>query len=226
MTDTNIDTSRLIDQLSARASPVRRMSSPLLRTLAWLGLAFLVVAMILSNFDVRAGWARVIASPDATIEWAMSLLTGVLAAYAVFQVSVPGRNPRWAWLPLPAAVLWIAGLGLGCMHEVAREGIAALAFRPGPMECLRAITMTSIPLGLVLLLMVRHAGVVRPGPTALLAMLSAAALSSSAVSLIHHGGESSLMVLLWHAGAVLLLSLLSLLFSRRMFAWIGYTRRV
>jgi hypothetical protein len=86
--------------------------------------------------------------------------------------------------------------------------------------------MTSIPLGLVLLLMVRHAGVVRPGQAALLVMLSAAALSSSAVSLIHHDGESSLMVLLWHVGAVLMLSLLSLLFSRRMFAWIGYTRRV
>ena len=226
MTDMNTDTSRLIDQLSARASPVKRMSSPLRRTLAWLALALLVVALILSNFDVHAGWLRVMASPDATIEWSMSLLTGVLAAHAVFQVSVPGRSPRWAWLPVPAAVLWIAGLGLGCLHEVAREGSAALIFEAGPMECLRAITMTSIPLGLVLLLMVRHAGVVRPGSTALLVMLSAAALSSSAVSLIHHDGESSLMVLLWHVGAVLLLSLLSLLFSRRMFAWIGYTRRV
>jgi hypothetical protein len=226
MTDMNIDTNRLIDQLSARALPVRRMSSPLWRTLVWLALALLVVVIIVSNFDVRAGWARVMASPDATAEWALSLLTGVLASYAVFQVSVPGRSPRWAWLPVPAAVLWIAGLGLGCMHEFAREGSAALTFHEGPMECFRAITMTSIPLGLVLLLMVRHAGVVRPGSTALLVMLSAATLSSSAVSLIHHGGESSLMVLLWHVGAVLLLSLLSLLFSRRMFAWIGYSRRV
>lgn len=221
MTDTN----QLIDQLSTHAAPVRRMSSPLLRTLAWLGLALLVTATFDSNFAVRAGWMRVMASPDATIEWAMSLLTGVLASYAVFQVSVPGRNPRWAWLPVPAAVLWIAGLGLGCMHEFARDGSVALIFHSGPLECLRAITLTSIPLGLVLLLMVRHAGVVRPGPTALLAMLSAAALSSSAVSLIHDGGESSLMVLIWHVGAVLLLSLLSLLLSRRMFAWIGYSRR-
>jgi hypothetical protein len=226
MTDRHAETSRLIDQLSARVAPVRRVSSPLRRTLAWLVLSLLVIATILSYFDARAGWTRVMASPDATFEWAMGLLTGVLAAHAVLQVSVPGRNPRWAWLPLPAAVLWIAGIGLGCMHEVAREGTAALVFKAGPMECLRDITMISIPLGLVLLLMVRHAGVVRPASSAWLAMLGAAALSSSAVSVIHRDGESSLMVLVWHVGAVLLLSLLGLLFSRRLFAWIGYTRRV
>ena len=221
MTDTNL----LIDQLSAGAMPVRRMSSPLRRTLAWLALAAVVIAAIVSMFDVRAGWLRVMASPAATFEWGAALVTGVLAAYAVFQVSVPGRNPRWAWLPVPIAALWVAGLGLGCMRDIAAHGMAALAFDGHAFECMRAITFTSIPLGLVLLLMVRHAGVVRPGLSAWLAMLSAAALSSSAVSLIHDGGESSLMVLLWHVGAVLMLSLLSLLFSRRMFAWIGYTRR-
>ncbi len=226
MINTNTDTSRLIDQLSARASPVKRMASPLRRTLVWLALALLVVAIIVSTFDVRAGWTRVMASPDATFEWATSLLTGMLAAYAVFQVSVPGRDARWAWLPLPIALLWAGGLCVGCVRDVVVGGGTGLAFNTHGMECMRAITLISIPMGLVLLLMVRHAGVVRPGRTALLAMLSAAALSSSAVSLIHDGGESSLMVLLWHVGAVLVLSLLSLLFSRRTFAWIGYTRRV
>ena len=200
------------------------MASPLRRTLAWLALALLVSAAIAATFDVGAGWTRILATPGATFEWAMSLLTGVLAAYAVFQVSVPGRNPRWAWLPLPIALLWIGGLGVGCLGDIARNAGAALAFDAHGMECMRAITLTSIPLGLVLLLMVRHAGVVRPGRTALLAMLSAAALAASTVSLIHDGRESALMVLLWHVGAVLGLSLLSLLFSRQMFAWVGYAR--
>ncbi len=219
------DTHRLIDQLSAHTAPVRRISSPLRRTLAWLALALLVSAAIAVSFDVGAGWMRMQTTPGATFEWAMSLLTGVLAAYAVFQVSVPGRNPRWAWLPLPIALLWITGLGVGCLGDIARDAGAGLAFNTHGMECMRAITLTSIPLGLVLLLMVRHAGVVRPGRTALLAMLSAAALAASTVSLIHDGRESALMVLLWHVGAVLGLSLLSLLFSRRMFAWVGYARR-
>ena len=218
------DTAHVIEQLSARAVPVRRMSSPLRRTLVWLAAALLVTVVMVYTQSGGEGLARVLASPDATREWLASLLTGVLASYAVFQVSVPGRDPRWAWLPLPAALLWLASIGWGCMNEVARDGFAALAFHSGPMECLRAISMTSIPLGLVLLLLVRHAGVVRPRPTALLAMLSAAALSSSAVSLIHDGGESSLMVLIWHIGAVAVLSLASLLCARRLFAWIGYSR--
>lgn len=201
------------------------MSSPLKRTLAWLLLVLLVAAMIAASADASAGWARVMASPAASFEWSMSLLTGVLAAYAVFQVSVPGRDPRWAWLPLPVALLWIGGLGAGCLMDLAGGAGTALAFDAHGFECMRAITLTSIPLGLVLLLMVRHAGVVRPGRSALLAMLSAAAIAASTVSLIHDGQESSLMVLLWHVGAVLGLSLLSLLFSRRMFAWIGYGRR-
>jgi len=219
------DTLQLIDQLSSRAAPVRRMASPLRRTLVWLALALLVASGVSASFDVRAGWTRIMESPGATFEWAMSLLTGVLAAYAVFQVSVPGRDPRWAWLPLPIALLWVGGLGVGCLGDIAQNAGARLAFSTHGLECMRAITMTSIPLGLVLLLMVRHAGVVRPGRTALLAMLSAAALAASTVSLIHDGRESALMVLLWHVGAVLGLSLLSLLFSRRMFAWIGYARR-
>lgn len=201
------------------------MSSPLQRTLAWLLLALLVATVIAATADARAGWARVLASPGASFEWSMSLLTGVLAAYAAFQVSVPGRDPRWAWLPLPVALLWIGGLGVGCLAEVARGAGTALAFDLHGLECMRAITLTSIPLGLVLLLMVRHGGVVRPGRTALMVMLSAAAIAASTVSLIHDGRESSLMVLLWHVGAVLGLSLLSLLCSRRMFAWVGYARR-
>lgn len=218
------DTNRLIDQLSSRAAPVHRMSSPLSRTLAWLVLALLVSAAIAASFDVGAGWTRMQATPGATFEWSMSLLTGVLASYAVFQVSVPGRNPRWAWLPLPIALLWIGGLGVGCLADIARSAGSGLAFNTHGLECMRAITLTSVPLGLVLLLMVRHAGVVRPERTAMLAMLSAAALAASMVSLIHDGRESALMVLMWHVGAVLGLSLLSLLFSRRMFAWIGYAR--
>ena len=57
----------------------------------------------------------------------------------------------------------------------------------------------SFPLGLVMVVMVRHAGVS-----------------------LFHGGENSLMVLLWHGGAVLLLSLACLLAGGKLFSWIGH----
>jgi hypothetical protein len=218
------DTERLIEQLAARAAPVKRLPSPLLRTTLWMLLAAVVAAIIVASQGLRGDLAQAVASPGAVIEWSGSLLTGVFAAYAAFQVSVPGRSPSWAWLPLPAALLWMTGLCVGCIEDLARMGLQAFAFQHHSAECAWAITFTSLPLGLVMLVMVRHAGVVRPGPTALLAALSAAAVSAAAVSLIHEG-ESALMGLVWHVGAVAVLSGLSWLFGHRLFAWIGYARR-
>ena len=220
MTDTDL----LIDQLAARAAPVKRLSSPLRRTALWLLLAAIIIALVVASFGARPGWLQDMQVASTAIEWFASILTGALAAYAVFQISVPGRSPSWAWLPLPAALLWLGGIGLGCMAAAARMGSDAFVVETGSAECAWAITLTSLPLGLVMLLMVRHAGVVRPAPTAVLAALSAAALSAAGVSMIH-AGENAFMVLLWHVGAVVVLSTLSGLFGRHLFAWIGYARR-
>lgn len=218
------DTDRLIEQLAARAAPVRRLASPLRRTALWLAAAALIVAAIVLGHGARPGWLQTLAAPNVAIEWVASVLTGVLAAYAAFQISVPGRSPSWAWLPLPAALLWLAGLGMGCLQDFFAHGADALVVRGHAFECARAIALTSLPLGALLLLMVRHAGVVRPAPTAMLAALSAAALSAAAVSMIHQG-ETALMALLWHFGAVALLSGLSFLAGGRLFGWLGYARR-
>ncbi|MBW3551086.1 MAG: DUF1109 domain-containing protein [Proteobacteria bacterium] len=218
------DADRLIQQLAARAAPVRRLAPPLRRTLLWLAVALTIIAVVIASHGPRPDLTRALAGPAAAIQWLASLLTGAVAAYAVFQISVPGRSPSWAWLPLPASMLWLLGLGWGCVRDFARFGGDAFAFDAASAECAWTITLVSLPLALTLLLMVRHAGVVRPAPTALLAALSAAALSAAAVSLIHEG-ETALMVLLWHAGAVVLLSLLSWAFGRQLFGWIGYARR-
>ncbi|MEG3191091.1 NrsF family protein [Lysobacter sp. D1-1-M9] len=218
------DADRLIQQLAARAAPVRRLAPPLRRTLLWLALAVTIIAVVIASHGPRPDLTQALAGGASATQWLASLLTGALAAYAVFQISVPGRSPSWTWLPLPASMLWLLGLGWGCMRDFARFGGDAFAFDAASAECAWTITLVSLPLGLTLLLMVRHAGAVRPAPTALLAALSAAALSAAAVSLIHEG-ETALMVLLWHAGAVVLLSLLSWAFGRQLFGWIGYARR-
>lgn len=217
------DTERLIEQLAARARPVRRLAPPWRRTATWLLLAAAVVALVAAGHGLRADLVEAMADPAARVEWLASLLVGALAAHAAFVVSLPGRRLRWAWLPAPAAALWLAGLGWGCLRDHARLGQAALAFDPGVAECAWTISLVSLPLGLVMLLMVRHAGVVRPAATAALAALAAAALASAGVGLLHEG-ETMLMTLLWHAGAVAVLALLGLAFSRRLFAWIGHAR--
>jgi hypothetical protein len=214
------DTRQLIDQLAARATPVRPLVPPGRRALRWLGFVVVVIAAMTLISGPRPDLFGALSVPSAAIEWLASAVTGLLAAYAVFQVSVPGRSARWAWLPIPPLLVWIGGLGLGCLGDWSRMGMQAFAFDHHGAECFGAITIISLPLILILLLMVRHAGAVRPVLTALLGALSAAALSAAGVSLVHDG-ETALMVLLWHVGAIALLVLLGAMFSRRLFAWIG-----
>lgn len=216
-----LPTDRLIEQLAASARPVRPLASPLRRTLAWLALATLVIALLVSAFGPRRDLLAAMSQPALALEWLGSLLTGLLAAYAAFQISVPGRSLRWAWLPLPALLLWLGGVGLGCFADWSRMGAAAFAMNLADWHCAREILVASLPLGLAMLIMVRHAGVVRPGPTALLGGLAAAAMSAAGVSLFHPG-ETALMVLLFHLGTVALLSLACLLLHRPLFAWVGF----
>jgi hypothetical protein len=217
------ETERLIERLAAGAQPVRRLAPPWRRTATWLLMAAAVLVVVAAGHGLRADLAGAMADPAVRTEWLASLLVGVLAAHAAFVVSLPGRRLRWAWLPAPAAALWLAGLGWGCLRDYARLGPAALAFDPVSAECAWTITLVSLPLGLVMLLMVRHAAVVRPAATAALAALAAAALASAGVGLLHEG-ETMLMTLLWHAGAVAVLAGLGLASSRRLFAWIGHAR--
>ena len=218
------DTHALIDQLAGRASAVRPLASPLNRTVAWIAVATVLIAIMAAAFGMRPNLRPAMLQTGPALEWIGSVLTGVFAAYAAFQVSVPGRSPSWAWLPVLPLALWLGGIGVGCLHDFTTQGATAFAFESHSGECARAIIAMSLPLLLVMVVMVRHAGVVRPAPTAILAGLSAAALCSAGVSLFH-AGETSLMVLVWHFGAVVALCLGSLALGGRVFSWIGPVRR-
>src|SRR4249919_314454 len=219
------DTSRLIEQLASAAKPVKPIASPLRRTLLWALAAGAVIAISSATWGSHEHAMRTLGDPGEGIEWLGSVLTGLFAAYAAFQISVPGRSGSWAWLPVLPLALWMSGIGVGCIEDYATMGVSAFGFQTHSGECARAIMMMSVPLGLVMALMVRHAGVIRPGPTLMLATLSAAALSSAGVSLFHNG-ETSLMSLLWHGGVVAMLALLSLACGEKLFAWLGYAPKL
>jgi len=219
------DTRALIEQLAGRAKAVRPLPSPMKRTIAWTTVAMALIAIMVASYGMRGDFWIAMAQPAQALEWVGSILTGVFAAYAAFQISVPGRSPSWAWLPALPLVMWLGGIGFGCLHDVAGQGAAALAFQAHSSECARAIIGMSLPLILVMMIMVRHAGVVLPAPTAMLAALSAAALCSAGVSLFH-SGETALMSLVWHFGAVAVLSLVCVVTGGKVFSWIGHARRV
>ncbi len=213
------DTALMIERLVAECRPVKRLRPALVRTAMWLGLAVALVMVVALLRGFRPDLAEQFTRPDALLAFVAALLTGVTSAIATFYVSVPGRARGWALLPVPALGLWLASLGWGCIADWIRLGPDGLALGHS-FHCLESILMTSLPLGLVLALMVRHAGLGRPRTTALLGALAVSALASAGVTFFHDL-DTALMTLVWHVGTVGVLAFGSWLGGERLFAWLG-----
>ena len=212
-------TDELIAKLGTDVHAIRPLQPPMVRTGLWLLAAFAIVCGLVLSHGLRPDLTDEFSRPAVVIEWLASLFTGLLAAVATFHVSIPGRSVRWALLPVPAVALWLATLGVGCLTDWFRYGADGLEVGLS-VGCFETIVFTSVPLGLTLLLMVRHAGPVRPGPTILLGALSVAAFSAAGLSLFHHL-NSSLMVLISHGSGVAFVMLTGWASSGALFRWIG-----
>jgi hypothetical protein len=207
-----MNTDELIGRLAAELRPVKRLAPPLLRAAGWIGLSVLVVAACVLAFGPRPDLMERLSRPHEVAQLVFALATGVLAAIAAFQLSLPDRSPHWALLPLPTAAGWIGSLGMGCLADVAREGPQALVLGTS-WGCLRFIVLMGVPLALTLVWMLRHAGPIRPVPVAVLGGLAGAAISAVGLSLFHHL-DAAAMVLAWHGGSTLLVVLGFLAFGR------------
>ncbi|MBN9564428.1 MAG: DUF1109 family protein [Alphaproteobacteria bacterium] len=175
---------RLIGELAGALRPVRRLPPPWQRAAWWVGLVVLIGLglVALAGFDIVRH--RLGSSPDAWLAVLGSVLTAPLAAFAAFQTSVPGRSPRWALLPLPSALLWMAASGVGCLRSwLVPPPPASLAIEP--RSCLVFIVCVSLPLAVALVLMLRRACPLRPGLTATLGGLASAAAAATLLNLFH-----------------------------------------
>lgn len=210
-------TDDLIRQLATDLTPVRRVAPPWAAAAIWLAFALLLVGtgVLVSGF--RHDLAERLMLADEQVNLAAALLTGVAAAFAAFQLALPDRSPRWAVLPLPFAALWVSGLGLGCLRDLAEQGSLALGTSFG---CTRFILGFGIPMTAVMLWMTRHAAPIRPGPVAALGGLAAAALASVGLSLVHHL-DAAAMVLIWHGGSIALVCLVSWAWGPRAMRAVG-----
>jgi hypothetical protein len=209
------ETADLIAELANQASPVRPLPAPMLRAAGFLAAGGVFVAIVVALNGLRPDLADVMALPWRQTEFAASIATAILAAIAAFHLAVPGRSAAWALLPVPAATLWLASLGSGCWHDFLRLGPEGLAWGTS-WSCLRAIVLTSIPLGGLLFWMVRFGDAARPVPTASYGVLAVAAMGAAGLSLYHHL-EAAFLVLLWHIGTVALLVATGAMGNRRLF---------
>jgi hypothetical protein len=208
-------TSDLIGTLAANLKPVRRLQPPVARASSWLLLAALILTLLTISQGIRPDLAQRLRDPAFTVSLAAPLLTGVFAAIAAFELSLPDRSRHWVLLPLPALLLWLSNIGYQCLVEWISIGPQGLM--PGEAaRCLATVVLSGLPLSLALLVMLRAAAPLRPLPVALTAGLAVAGVTSTALSLFHVL-DATALILMWNFGTVLLFAGLGGLYNRRMF---------
>jgi hypothetical protein len=216
-----IATPELIDALATRLTPVRRLRPPVIRSGIWLALAVLVLAMLGILHGLRPDLQVRIEDPTFLLGVAAALATAVLAAVAAFLVSLPDRSRYWLALPVPPLLLWMSTIGYGCLTNwVAIDTERNLMAEA--VSCFATLVMTSLPLSLALLVMLRYAVWIRPTATALAGSLAVAAFVATGLSLFHNL-DATAMILIWNVGVAALIVGLGRLFGARLFRWIAPT---
>ncbi|WP_375408376.1 NrsF family protein [uncultured Methylobacterium sp.] len=197
------DDDALIDALSRRLAPVRRLPAPWLRGLGWFAAA-IALGLAMIPFADMEGLATRMATLDMRLAALGAVLTALTAAVAAFQSSVPGRSRFWALLPLAPAALWIGSSGLGCLRQWSVPG-TDLADAGEMGGCLIFLLGVSAPLSAGLVLMLRRACPLRPNLTAALGGLAAAAAAAALLVPFHphNATASDLLAHLVVVGAII-----------------------
>jgi len=213
---------RLIEGLASDLRPVQPLPSPGRRAMIWLGFVILAALVLSLIADLSAFAQRFMASPDMWLAMLGSALTALLAAIAAFRLSLPDSSRAWAWLPLPAVLLWIIASGLGCLRDVVLPGTYVPPLGE-TMECLAIIVALSVPFSLLMFAMLREAFSLLPGLTATIAGLAVAAASATVLNLFHPF-DAAVVDLLVHAFAVALVVVVSRIYGARLWAFPNFSK--
>lgn len=212
-------TSDVIDCLVADAKPVRRLHPPAVRALFWLMFAALILVLVAVGHGVRPDLMLKLGQPVFATSVVAALTTGVLAAMASFIASVPGQSRRWLLLPAPALAVWISTIGYGCLTGWVSIGPDGMSLGE-TARCFATLVVTSVPLSLVMLIMLRHVARLSPAPVAMVGSLAVAAMTAVALSLFHPL-DATVLILSWNFGVTALFLAFSGLYGKRLFEWVA-----
>jgi hypothetical protein len=210
--------SDLINTLVEDAAPVRRLRPPLFRAALWLLFAAFILGLIAIAHGVRPDLSERLQEPVFVVGMFGALASGLLAAVASFRVSLPDASRLWMLLPLPAVALWISTIGYGCLTDWVSITPDGMRFGE-TLRCFATLFMTSVPLAIAMLVMLRYAAMLRALEVSMIGGLAVAAITAFALSLFHDL-DASVMVLVWNLGVAALIAGLASLFGRSMFNWI------
>jgi hypothetical protein len=214
-----ISTPDLIASLGADMRPVRRLQPPVLRACCWLFLAALVLVLLGISHGLRPDFAKQLADRGFVASIIASLLTGILATIAAFLLSLPDRSRLYALLPLPTLLVWLSTVGAGCLTNWVSVGPDGLQMGEA-VSCFATLVLSSLPLSLALLLMLRYTARLRPTSVIWMGGLAVGALTASALSLFHDI-DATVMILMWNLGSAALIVGLGRVFGHHMLSWVA-----
>jgi len=148
-----------------------------------------------------------------------ALATAILAALASFKLSLPDSSRWWLLLPTPALALWVSTIGYGCLTDWVTMGPDGVRMGEA-VRCFATLLLTSVPLSIAMLIMLRHAALLRPTAVSTAGGLAIAAVTSFALSLIHDL-DATVMILIWNLGVAALIAGLASTFGRPTLAWVA-----
>jgi hypothetical protein len=212
-----METAQLIAELEAGATPVRRLPPPWARAARWLMIAVPAVAAVIVLMTPRPDLGARLGEARFAVELAAALATAILAAFAAFALTVPGRSRTIALLPLLPLAVWLGSVGQSCVGEWAALGPAALDVRVD-WDCLRAAIPVGAAPAAAMVLMLRRGAPLFPRITFALGALAVGALANAGLQ-IYHEGDISIMVLVWHFGSVAVLAAIAALLGRLALPW-------
>lgn len=198
-------TGKLIERLVADGRPVRRLPPPTTRACRWLLAVIVVAGCAIALFAKLDVFSSRMTDSAPLIEWVATLLTGIAAIIAAFQLSLPDRSAAWALLPLPPLAAWIASSGYSCWRHLIVYGPDGWQVGESA-SCLIFILSVSVPLAVSLLLLLRRAAPLAPVPVAAVGALGVAALAAAALQFFHPF-DVTFLDLGVHLGAVALVIL-------------------
>ena len=207
----------LIDALVETVTPVRRLRPPIVRAGLWLAFAAIVLGLIAIAHGVRPDFFDRVRQPLFVLGMIGALATGILAAVASFRLSLPDSSRLWTVLPLPALALWVATIGYGCLTDWVSMDPDGVHMGEA-VRCFATLLMTSVPLSIAMLVMLRYAALLRPFEVSAMGGLAVAAVTAFALSLFHDL-DATVMILIWNLGSAVLIAALGSLFGRSMLTW-------
>jgi hypothetical protein len=182
-------------------------------------MAALILALLCIIHGVRPDLSMQVKQPIFVVSMFGALATAMLAALASFKLNLPDSSRRWMLLPLPGLAIWVSTIGYGCLSNWV--GMGADGIRMGEAaRCFATLLLTSAPLSVAMLIMLRHAAPLRPTIVSTVGGLAVAAMTSFALSLLHDI-DATVMILIWNLGVATVIAGMASVLGRSLLAWIA-----